>query len=76
MISLNSTKIVENGQNGQKKCFGQLSCVCSTRNLVNVYYLLHSKLISHFFFKIENAVTKSDRLSGIDENTCILHGNI
>ena len=25
---------------------------------------------------MENAVTESDRLSGIDENVCILHGNI
>ena len=24
---------------------------------------------------MENAVTKSDRLSGIDENVCILHDN-
>ena len=27
-------------------------------------------------FKMENAFTESDRLSGIDENVCILHGNI
>ena len=25
---------------------------------------------------MENAVTETDRLSGIDENVCILHGNI
>ena len=25
---------------------------------------------------MKNAVTESDRLSGIDENVCILHGNI
>ena len=25
---------------------------------------------------MENAVTESDRFSGIDENVCILHGNI
>ena len=24
---------------------------------------------------MENAVTESDRLSGIDENVCVLHGN-
>ena len=32
-------------------------------------------IISQFFFKIENAVAESDRLSAIDENVCILHGN-
>ena len=32
--------------------------------------------MSHFFFKIENAVTESERLSEIDENVCILHDNI
>ena len=32
-------------------------------------------IISHFFFKMENAVTESNRLSGIDENVCILHDN-
>ena len=32
-------------------------------------------MFNHFFFKMENAVTEIDRLSGIDENVCILHGN-
>ena len=44
--------------------------------LLAILFIWLCKIISHFFFKMENAVTESDRLSGIDENVCILHGNI
>ena len=38
------------------------------------YCLVKMCIISHFF-KMENVVTKSDRLSRSDENVCILHDN-